>query len=146
MVDLLKENNAEHIKVFGGGGGVIVPEEIRKLHAYGVTRIYSPEDGRKMGLEGMIGDLLKSSDYSVSGSPFWKIFPLTTRINSARWRGPSVLPKTSPKTSLIYWQQAQNVSFRSSESQELVELESLRLQMNSFADSRRISPRRRSPF
>ncbi len=69
MVDLLKENNAEHIKVFGGGGGVIVPDEIRKLHAYGVTRIYSPEDGRKMGLEGMIGDLLKSSDYSVLVDP-----------------------------------------------------------------------------
>mgnify|MGYP000200435867 CR=1 FL=1 len=65
MVDLLKEHNASHIKVFGGGGGVIVPEEIHKLHDYGVTRIYSPEDGRKMGLEGMIGDLLQTSDYSV---------------------------------------------------------------------------------
>ena len=69
MVDLLKENNASHIKVFGGGGGVIVPEEIRKLHAYGVTRIYSPEDGRKMGLEGMIGHLLQTSDYSVLENP-----------------------------------------------------------------------------
>ena len=69
MVDLLKENNASHIKVFGGGGGVIVPDEIRKLHAYGVTRIYSPEDGRKMGLEGMIGHLLQTSDYSVLENP-----------------------------------------------------------------------------
>ena len=69
MVDLLKENNASHIKVFGGGGGVIVPDEIRKLHDYGVTRIYSPEDGRKMGLEGMIGHLLQTSDYSVLENP-----------------------------------------------------------------------------
>ena len=69
MVDLLKENNASHIKVFGGGGGVIVPDEIRALHDYGVTRIYSPEDGRKLGLEGMIGDLLQQSDYSVLENP-----------------------------------------------------------------------------
>jgi methylmalonyl-CoA mutase len=69
MVDLLKEHNAEHIKVFGGGGGVIVSEEIQKLHKYGVTRIYSPEDGRKMGLEGMIGDLLATSDYSILNTP-----------------------------------------------------------------------------
>ena len=65
MVDLLKERNADHIKIFGGGGGVIVPAEIRKLHDYGVTRIYSPEDGRRMGLEGMIGDLLDKSDFSI---------------------------------------------------------------------------------
>ena len=69
MIDLLKEHNAEHIKVFGGGGGVIVAEEIRNLHEYGVTRIYSPEDGRKMGLEGMIGDLLSTSDYSILNNP-----------------------------------------------------------------------------
>ena len=50
MVDLLKEKGAPHIKVFGGGGGVIVPEEIKELEAYGVAKIYSPEDGAKMGL------------------------------------------------------------------------------------------------
>ena len=58
IVDMLKENNAGHIKVFGGGGGVIVPEEIRELHNYGVTRIYSPQDGMTMGLVGMIQDMV----------------------------------------------------------------------------------------
>jgi methylmalonyl-CoA mutase len=54
MIDLLKQRGGAHIKVFGGGGGVIVPEEIADLHAYGVTRIFSPEDGQRMGLVGMI--------------------------------------------------------------------------------------------
>ncbi len=62
IVDLLKENDACHIKVFGGGGGVIIPSEIRQLHDYGVARIYSPEDGRNMGLQGMINDMLKKMD------------------------------------------------------------------------------------
>ncbi|MEL6342914.1 MAG: fused isobutyryl-CoA mutase/GTPase IcmF [Myxococcota bacterium] len=65
MVDLLRENGAGHIKVFGGGGGVIVPEEIRDLEDYGVTRIYSPEDGRKLGLIGMIDDLMERSDVDL---------------------------------------------------------------------------------
>ena len=54
MFDLLKEKNASHIKIFGGGGGVILPAEIKNLMAYGITRIYSPDDGREMGLQGMI--------------------------------------------------------------------------------------------
>lgn len=58
VVDMLKENNASHIKVFGGGGGVIVPEEIQELHDYGVARIYSPQDGMNMGLVGMIQDMV----------------------------------------------------------------------------------------
>ena len=58
MIDMLKENNAEHIQVFGGGGGVIIPDEIRELHAYGVTRIYSPQDGMELGLVGMIQDMV----------------------------------------------------------------------------------------
>src|ERR1051325_4331360 len=52
MLDLLRQNGGEHIKVFGGGGGVIVPAEIELLHNYGVTRIYSPQDGARMGLQG----------------------------------------------------------------------------------------------
>lgn len=64
IVDLLKENGSSDIQVFGGGGGVIVPEEIRELHSYGVTRIYSPEDGRVMGLQGMINHLLECLDQS----------------------------------------------------------------------------------
>ncbi|MEO5985135.1 MAG: cobalamin-dependent protein, partial [Ferruginibacter sp.] len=59
MKDLLAENGSSHIKIFGGGGGTILPSEIEELHNYGITRIYSPDDGRNMGLEGMIEDVLK---------------------------------------------------------------------------------------
>ncbi|RAL25249.1 methylmalonyl-CoA mutase [Lujinxingia litoralis] len=65
MVDLLKERGAGHIKVFGGGGGVIVPEEIAELEAYGVARIFSPEDGRRLGLQGMINQMLEATDYDT---------------------------------------------------------------------------------
>ncbi|MFT5571148.1 MAG: methylmalonyl-CoA mutase [Cryomorphaceae bacterium] len=58
IVDMLKEHGADHIKVFGGGGGVIVPDEIEELHAYGVSRIYSPQDGMELGLVGMIQDMI----------------------------------------------------------------------------------------
>src|SRR5215467_3070536 len=65
MLDLLRKNGGENIKVFGGGGGVIVPAEIEELHAYGVARIYSPEDGARMGLQGMINELVSSSDFPL---------------------------------------------------------------------------------
>ncbi len=65
MYDLLKEKGANHIKIFGGGGGVILPEEIKDLMDYGITRIYSPDDGRAMGLQGMINDLVQQSDYAI---------------------------------------------------------------------------------
>ncbi|NHM06941.1 methylmalonyl-CoA mutase family protein [Flavobacterium sp. CYK-4] len=65
MYDLLKEKGAGHIKIFGGGGGVILPSEISELHEYGIERIYSPDDGRAMGLQGMINDLVKRSDFAV---------------------------------------------------------------------------------
>ncbi|MEZ7966435.1 MAG: methylmalonyl-CoA mutase family protein [Flavobacteriales bacterium] len=63
MYDLLKENGAEHIKIFGGGGGTILPAEISELHKYGITRIYHPDDGRKLGLQGMINDLVQQCDF-----------------------------------------------------------------------------------
>ncbi|MBT4488408.1 MAG: methylmalonyl-CoA mutase family protein [Rhodospirillaceae bacterium] len=66
MIDLLKERGAGHIKVFGGGGGVIVPEEVRALHKYGVCRIYTPEDGQALGLPGMIEDLVQRADFDLS--------------------------------------------------------------------------------
>ncbi|MBK6006990.1 cobalamin-dependent protein [Ramlibacter ginsenosidimutans] len=66
MVDLLRERGGEHIQVFGGGGGVIVPSEIRELQDYGVARIYSPEDGQKMGLAGMIGEMVMRCDRDLS--------------------------------------------------------------------------------
>ena len=65
MFDLLKEKGASHIKIFGGGGGVILPEEIKELMEYGITRIYSPDDGRELGLQGMINDLVQQSDFAV---------------------------------------------------------------------------------
>ena len=65
MFDLLKEKGASHIKIFGGGGGVILPKEIKELMEYGITRIYSPDDGRELGLQGMINDLVKQSDFAI---------------------------------------------------------------------------------
>jgi len=59
LIDRLRERGANHIRVFGGGGGVIIPEEIEELHSYGVSRIYSPADGQSLGLQGMIDDMLK---------------------------------------------------------------------------------------
>ena len=69
MKDLLDENGCGHIKIFGGGGGTILPQEINELHNYGITRIYSPDDGRKMGLEGMIEDVITLCDFPVNGNP-----------------------------------------------------------------------------
>ncbi len=66
MIDLLRENDGADIRIFGGGGGVIVPAEIRELQACGVTRIYSPEDGATLGPQGMINDLLERADYNLS--------------------------------------------------------------------------------
>ncbi len=68
MIDLLRERGGERIRVFGGGGGVIVPSEIQELMDYGVTRIYSPEDGQKMGLMGMIGEMVYRCDEDISGA------------------------------------------------------------------------------
>ncbi|MBC7548680.1 MAG: methylmalonyl-CoA mutase family protein [Polaromonas sp.] len=85
MVDLLKSRGGEHIQVFGGGGGVIVPPEIRELHAYGVTRIYSPEDGQKMGLAGMIGEMVMRCDKDLTGLAPSSIDALTGHSEMA-WR------------------------------------------------------------
>ncbi len=82
MKDLLEENGCGHIKIFGGGGGTILPTEIEELHKYGITKIYSPDDGRKMGLEGMIEEVIKLSlpNPSEGGAfedPNWNgVFPL----------------------------------------------------------------------
>ncbi len=68
MYDLLKERGAGHIKIFGGGGGTILPSEIEELHAYGITRLYHPDDGRALGLQGMINDLLEQCDFPLGFS------------------------------------------------------------------------------
>ncbi|MBM4390627.1 MAG: cobalamin-dependent protein [Deltaproteobacteria bacterium] len=70
MRDLLVERGAGHVKIFGGGGGVIIPEEIRALQAHGIERIYSPEDGRRMGLVGIISDLLRRADFDPAALGF----------------------------------------------------------------------------
>ncbi|MBK9974577.1 MAG: methylmalonyl-CoA mutase family protein [Planctomycetes bacterium] len=67
--DLLASKGASHIKVFGGGGGVIVPDEIRQLHEYGIARIFSPEDGRDLGLEGMIQFMMRECDFATVTAP-----------------------------------------------------------------------------
>ena len=72
MKDLLEENGCGHIKIFGGGGGTILPSEIEELHKYGITRIYSPDDGRHMGLEGMIEDVISKCDVQLNGKADYK--------------------------------------------------------------------------
>ncbi len=66
MIDLLRERGAGHIKVFGGGGGVIIPQEIADLEAYGVCKIFSPDDGMRLGLQGMINVMLEACDFSIA--------------------------------------------------------------------------------
>ncbi len=73
MKDLLDENGCGHIKIFGGGGGTILPNEIEELQQYGIAKIFSPDDGRKMGLEGMIEEVIKQCDIHLNGNPEYKI-------------------------------------------------------------------------
>ncbi len=83
MYDLLQEKGAGHIKIFGGGGGVILPSEISELHEYGITRIYAPDDGRAMGLQGMINDLVERADFSVGDKLTNEINQLAAKIPTA---------------------------------------------------------------
>ncbi|MFO7555465.1 MAG: methylmalonyl-CoA mutase family protein [Desulfobacterales bacterium] len=104
IVDLLKERGVRHIKVFGGGGGVIIPEEIKTLESYGVTKIYSPEDGAKMGLQGMIKHMVQLMDFSTvnkagfdfadlsSDNPFM-VANLITAVEQAKALGDGHLAK-----------------------------------------------------
>jgi len=84
MKDLLEQNGCGHIKIFGGGGGTILPSEIEELHNYGITKIYSPDDGRKMGLEGMIEDVIKSCDYTLNDSGEYKNAMTLGEVNDVR--------------------------------------------------------------
>jgi methylmalonyl-CoA mutase len=104
--DLLDENGCGHIKLFGGGGGTILPQEIHELHQYGISRVYSPDDGRRMGLEGMIEDVIKQCDFPLNGAPTqfkgklklgeWKDIRLIARAISNAENG-----QTSANTSSI---------------------------------------------
>ncbi len=94
MLDLLRERGGAHVKVFGGGGGVIVPAEIEELHAYGVARIFSPEDGQRLGLQGMINEIVAACDVDLAqdlpasasalaeGSPFERVHALARLITA----------------------------------------------------------------
>lgn len=83
MYDLLKERGASQIKIFGGGGGTILPEEIKELHDHGIARIYSPDDGRAMGLQGMINDLVKQSDFAVGENLNGQVKRINTKDHAA---------------------------------------------------------------
>ncbi len=86
MLDLLRERGAGHIKVFGGGGGVIVATEIAELHDYGVTRIFSPEDGQKLGLQGMINEIVAAADTDLAHAVPESLKALNTGDRFARTR------------------------------------------------------------
>ncbi|MBX3674747.1 MAG: cobalamin-dependent protein [Burkholderiales bacterium] len=86
MIDLLRERGGENIKVFGGGGGVIVPDEIRELHGYGVARLFSPEDGQHLGLNGMIGSILADTDLDLAPHAPRTLDDLAAPDATKRWR------------------------------------------------------------
>ena len=109
-MDLLRDYDSSHIKIFGGGGGVIVAEEIKELEDYGVTKIYSPEDGRKWGLQGMINHFLKNCDFPTADASFngkvaelgpqnWRsIANIITAMEVARESGNGDLPAIPRRT------------------------------------------------
>ncbi|MBS0313850.1 MAG: cobalamin-dependent protein [Proteobacteria bacterium] len=86
MIDMLRDAGAGHVKVFGGGGGVIVPSEIKELHDYGVTRIFSPEDGARLGLQGMINDMVAACDENLAAhAASYEALTAGDRVALARW-------------------------------------------------------------
>jgi methylmalonyl-CoA mutase len=87
MYDLLKEKGAGHIKIFGGGGGTILPEEIKDLQDYGICKLYHPDDGRSMGLQGMINDLVKQSDFPTGKD-------LNFDIEGIKSKNPAIIAQT----------------------------------------------------
>ena len=86
LVELLRERGAGHVKVYGGGGGVIVPREIELLHSRGVSRIFSPEDGQRLGLPGMINIMIRECDVDLTAQPPAS-FDGSTRARRPRSRG-----------------------------------------------------------
>ena len=81
MYDLLQEKDAGHIKIFAGGGGVIVPSEIKELHQYGIAKIFSPDDGRELGLQGMINHMIRETDFPTPKQVEQEI----VKLNEKNW-------------------------------------------------------------
>ena len=139
MKDLLDENGCGHIKIFGGGGGTILPEEIDELHKYGITRIYSPDDGRKLGLEGMIEEVIRECDIQLNGqADLSKILKLdeakdirkiAREITNAENGQPPVIKKDKTKTIPILGMTGTGGAGKSSVTDEVV-----RRFLNSFKD------------
>jgi methylmalonyl-CoA mutase len=113
MYDLLQENGCGHIKIFGGGGGTILPDEIRELQRYGITRIYSPDDGRRLGLEGMIEEVIRSCDFPLNGNGCYttpltlgevkdvrRVARLITNAENGQAPGPEGPPVTKPEAEI----------------------------------------------
>jgi isobutyryl-CoA mutase len=86
MHDLLQQKGCGHIKIFGGGGGVILPTEIAELHSYGISRIYSPDDGRSMGLQGMINDMLKQSDFATGANLLAEAYEINQKVKEQDYK------------------------------------------------------------
>ena len=109
MYDLLVAKGAGHIKIFGGGGGVILPSEIEALQAYGITRIYSPDDGRAMGLQGMINDLVERSDFPVGNA-------LNDEMNQLESKNPTAIARlisaaeNFPETAKPFFEQIHKIN------------------------------------
>jgi len=98
MYDLLKERGSTDIKIFGGGGGVILPQEIEEMHKYGITKIYTPDDGRTLGLQGMINDLVEKSDFPVGN----QINGEANEINSSNHKNLARLISSAENFSEVY--------------------------------------------
>jgi len=140
MKDLLDDNGCGHIRLFGGGGGTILPQEVHELHQYGITRIYSPDDGRRMGLEGMIEDVIKQCDFPLNGNPAhfkgelklgeWKDIRKIARAISNAENGTQNSPSPAPKdVPLVVGITGTGGAGKSSVTDELV-----RRYLNSFRD------------
>ena len=102
IYDLLKERNATHIKIFGGGGGVILPNEIEELHRYGITRIYSPDDGRTLTLQGMINDMLEKCDFPIGEKFNFSLDDIRNKNEQAIARSISVAENNSKNAEALF--------------------------------------------
>ena len=108
MKDLLDENGCGHIKIFGGGGGTILPQEINELQNYGITKIYSPDDGRKMGLEGMIEDVIRQCDFSLNGNGEYKKPMTLGEVKDVRTIARKITNAENGQQSTVNGQQKEN--------------------------------------